>query len=104
MTSKRLHRCYASIVKGTWREDGLCKKCVKYLQDFMDEQNQQKMSAILDRRHTDKDSDEDILLAINMVAKNRNVRVLNDYENLEWERAKLREIERLSGILVKRRK
>jgi hypothetical protein len=97
-----LCRHYVKVMKGTWKERGLCKGCIEYIQDVMDEQNRQKMSLVLDRDYGEKDTDKDILAVINRLAKNRTVHVLNDGENVEWERTKLKEIERLSGILIDR--
>ena len=103
MENKALHKHYARSTKGTWVEGGLCKKCFAYLKGILGERNREKLAAILgNRRYSSKDSDRDILLAINMLAGEKTIRSIDEYESLEWERFKLKEIERLSGILVKR--
>lgn len=61
------------------------------------------MATVLDKRYTDKDADDDILRAIHKLASDRNTRILNE-DALEWERRKLKEIKRLSKILVNRTK
>ena len=76
------HLCQqAKIIKGTWVEDGLCEKCSKYLKQILDEQNKIKIDVVLEnRRYTNKDSDNDILLAINKLAGEKTIRSLNEYE------------------------
>ena len=104
MENKAIHKHYARTIKGTWVEGGLCKKCSEYLKGVLDERNKEKLAVIMDnRRYTDKDSDKDILLAINMLAGETMIRSIDEYEKLGWERFKLKEIERLSGILAKRK-
>ena len=98
-----LHKHYARSTKGTWVEGGLCEKCSDYLKRILDERNREKLAAILDnRRYSDKDSDADILLAINRLAGEKTIRSIDEYESLGWERFKLKEFERLAGILIKR--
>jgi len=61
------------------------------------------MATVLDRRYTSKDTENDILLAIHKLASDKNTRVLLS-DCLEWECTKLKEIKRLSKILIDKSK
>ena len=56
---------------------------------------------ILGRRLTSKDSDKDIVDAIQTIAKNKDAHVLFD-DHVAWLEVKLAEIKRLSAILKRR--